>query len=73
MEKASLRSNTVKCVSVGGYGRQKGVRVRDYWECQRDGLIDFRRSWTRLQEFGPLLTARIGVLCGEWVEIRIEA
>ena len=73
MEKASLRSNTVKCVSVGGYGRQKGVRVRDYWECQRDGLIDFHRSWTRLQEFGPLLTARIGVLCGEWVGIRIEA
>ena len=55
------------------YGRQKGVRVRDYWECQRDGLIDFRRSWTRLQEFGPLLTARIGVLCGEWVGIRREA
>ena len=41
VKKASLRSNTVKCVSVGGYGRQKGVRVRDYWECQRDGIIDF--------------------------------
>ena len=40
-EKASLRSNTVKWVAVGGYGRQKGVRLRDYWECQRDGLIDF--------------------------------
>ena len=41
VKKASLRSNTVKWVAVGGYGRQKGVRLRDYWECQRDGLIDF--------------------------------
>ena len=23
------------------YGRQKGIRVRDSWECRRDGLIDF--------------------------------
>ena len=41
VKKASLRSKTVKWVAVGGYGRQKGVRLRDYWECQRDGLIDF--------------------------------
>ena len=31
------------------------------------------RSWTSLQEFGPFLTARIGVLCGEWVGIKMEA
>ena len=24
-----------------GYGRQKGVRVRDYWECQCDDIIEF--------------------------------
>ena len=41
VKKAALRSNTVKWVAVGGYGRQKGVRLRDYWECQRDSLIDF--------------------------------
>ena len=41
VKKVSLRSNTVKWVAVGGYGRQKGVRLRDYWECRRDGLIDF--------------------------------
>ena len=41
VKRASLRSNTVKWVAVGGYGRQKGVRLRDYWECWRDGLIDF--------------------------------
>lgn len=41
VKKASLRSNTVKWVAVGGYGRQKGVRLRDYWECQRDGLTPF--------------------------------
>ena len=35
--------------------------------------LTFRRSWTSLQEFGPFLTARIGVLCGEWLGIRIEA
>ena len=33
----------------------------------------FQRSWTSLREFGPLLTARIGVLCGEWVGIKMEA
>ena len=33
----------------------------------------FLRSWTSFQEFGPFLIARIGVLCGEWVGIRIEA
>ena len=41
VKRASLRSNTVKWVAVGGYGRQKGVRLRDYWECWCDGLIDF--------------------------------
>ena len=41
VKKASLTSNTVKWVAVGGYGRQKGVRLRDYWECWCDGLIDF--------------------------------
>ena len=41
VETAPLRSNTVKWVSVGGYGRQKGVRVRDYWECQCDDIIEF--------------------------------
>ena len=40
MKKASLRSNTVKRVAVWEYGGQKGVRVRDYWECRCDGLID---------------------------------
>ena len=58
VKKASLRSNTVKWVAVGG--RQKGVRVRDYWECRHNILIDFLRFWTSLQEFGPFLTARIG-------------
>ena len=24
-----------------GYGRQKGVRVRDYWDCRHNSLIDF--------------------------------
>ena len=55
-----------------GYGRQKCVRVRDYWGCRRDGFIDFSQILD-LQEFGPFLTARIGVLCGEWVGIKIEA
>ena len=41
VKKVSLRSNTVKWVAVRGYGRQKGVRLRDYWEYWRDGLIDF--------------------------------
>ena len=40
-KKASLRSNTVKWVAVWGYGGQKGIRVRDYWECRCDALIDF--------------------------------
>ena len=31
----------MKWVAVGGYGGQKGVRVRDYWDCWHDGLIDF--------------------------------
>ena len=26
-----------------GYGRQKGVRVRDYWECRCDDLTDFSK------------------------------
>ena len=38
----SLRSNTVKWVAVGGMvDRQKGIRVRDYWECRHNSLIDF--------------------------------
>ena len=73
VKKASLRSNTVKQVAVRGmvdrrmYGlgttRNVGVMV---------SLI-FRRSWTSLQEAGPFLTAPIGVLCGEWVGIKIWA
>ena len=38
-----------------GYGGQKGVRVRDCWECHCDGLIDFlqildqsARAWSLL-------------------------
>ena len=66
-----------------GYGGEKGIRVRDYWECRCDGLNNFHRSWFRILDLilvpdpgpdpGPFLTARIGVLCGEWVGIRIEA
>ena len=42
-KKVSLRFNNVKWVCSRGYGRQKGVRVRDYWDCWCDGLIDFSK------------------------------
>ena len=32
----------------------------------------FLRSWTSLQEFGLFFTAKIRVLCGEWVGIKME-
>ena len=55
------------------YGRQKGIRVRDSWECRRDGLIDFLQILDQSPRVWSLFTARIGVLCGEWVGIKTEA
>ena len=36
-------------------------------------LLIFHRSWTSLQEFCLSFTARIGVLCGKWIGIKIGA
>ena len=68
----SLRSNTVKGVVVVGMVDRRMYGLGTTGNVDVMASLTFHRSWTSLQEVGPLLTARIGMLCGEWVGIRIE-
>ena len=73
VKKASLRYNTVKKVVVRGMVDRKLYGLGTTGNVGMMVSLIFRRYWTNVQEFGPFFTARMGVLCGEWVGIKMEA
>ena len=66
VQNVSLRSNTMKWVAVRGLADRRVLGLGTTGNVGVMASLIFDRSWTSLQEFGPFLTAKIGVLCGEW-------